>query len=397
MILEKYIEVNLAADLIPHFENLGYEIPRYKPKKGEPRVKRGTKILVKVSDLPNGSGVKITAICDKCGNSKQMMYKDYLRSVHDGQYCCNHCNQDNVRKTFNEKYGCHPMQIQETRDKIIQTTFEKYGVYYATQDSVFKEKAKQTMLQKYNVPHAMQCEEFKQKQRETVKEKYGVDSVTELDSVKEKIRDTSLKKYGTEHPGKSEEVKNKRKKTMMERYGYEHPGQVPKLIEKRLRTLYENGGQKTSSQQKYVSDLLGGVLNYPFLSYSLDIYMLEDKIDIEIDFGGHDLNVKTGQISKEEFENRELVREKKIRSSGIKLIRFISPHDKLPSDEKIHEIYNFAKQYFENTNHTWIYFYIEENKYRNAEHRNESGAFYDFGKLRNAKKIGAKTNKKEVV
>lgn len=386
MILEEYIEVNLAADLIPHFENLGYEIPRYKPKKGKPRVKRGTKIIVKVSDLPEGSGVKITAVCDKCGNSKRLMYKDYLKYVHDGQYCCNHCNQENIQKTWNEKYGGHPMRTQETKDKIMQTTIERYGVNHVSRSPMIREKTKQTVLQRYNVPHVMQCEEVKQKQKETTRERYGVDSAAELDSVKEKTKNTNLKKYGVEYPIQLEKVQNKRKKTMLEKYGYEYSGQVPELIEKRLQTLYKNGKQKTSAQQKYVSDILGGVLNYPLSIYSLDIYMLEDKIDIEIDFGGHDLKVKTGKITKEEFEKREMIREKKIRSNDIRLIRLISPHDKLPSDEKIHEIYDFAKQYFNETNHTWINFYLEENKYRNAEHKEIEGSYFDFGKLRKIKK-----------
>ena len=53
------------------------------------------------------------------------------------------------------------------------------------------------------------------------------------------------------------------------------------------------------------------------------------------------------------------------------------------------EMYEFAKKYF-TTGHTWINFYVEENKYRNAEHRDVIGAFYDFGSLWNGKILAKK-------
>ena len=54
MILDEYVKVILNSSNIKHFENLGYEIPRYKDKKGRMRVKLGTEIIVKVSDLTSG-------------------------------------------------------------------------------------------------------------------------------------------------------------------------------------------------------------------------------------------------------------------------------------------------------------------------------------------------------
>lgn len=54
------------------------------------------------------------------------------------------------------------------------------------------------------------------------------------------------------------------------------------------------------------------------------------------------------------------------------------------SDEKFIEIYNFAKNYF-NTGHTWISFYIEENRYCNVTNKNQGGEYYDFGNLWNGK------------
>ncbi len=98
------------------------------------------------------------------------------------------------------------------------------------------------------------------------------------------------------------------------------------------------------------------------------------------------MKVKTGKISQEDFNLQEIIREKIIRSNGIKMMRLISPHDKMPSDDKLIEIFDFAKSYFK-TGHTWINFYIEENKYRNAEHCDENGVFFNFGELWNGKKL----------
>jgi hypothetical protein len=73
-IKEEFVEIVLNPRNIKHYENLGYYIPRETNKYGNLTVKKGTKILVKVSDLPKGSGVKITAICEKCGKERILCF-----------------------------------------------------------------------------------------------------------------------------------------------------------------------------------------------------------------------------------------------------------------------------------------------------------------------------------
>lgn len=240
---------------------------------------------------------------------------------------------------------------------------EKYGTEYALQNPEIKkereEKAVETTMRRYGVPYSLMN-----------------------NTIREKAKKTSNLHYGTDYPMQSEKFINQQKKMYMEKYGVDWHTKIPEEIEKKQKTLFENSTQKTSSQQLYIHNLFGGELNYPFKKFSLDIFIPEDNIDIEVDFGGHDLAVKTGKITQEEFNKREMIRENMIRSAGIKLVRFISPHDKLPSDEKLHELYEFAKEYLK-TGHTWINFYFEENKYRNSEHSDESGAFFDFGNLCN--------------
>lgn len=58
-ILESEVLVGLMGTNALHFENLDYEIPRSKDAYGKLRIPRGTKILVKVADLPSGSGVNL--------------------------------------------------------------------------------------------------------------------------------------------------------------------------------------------------------------------------------------------------------------------------------------------------------------------------------------------------
>ena len=47
MILDEYVKVILNSSNIKHFENLGYEMPRYRDKKGRMSIKNGTEIMVK--------------------------------------------------------------------------------------------------------------------------------------------------------------------------------------------------------------------------------------------------------------------------------------------------------------------------------------------------------------
>lgn len=92
-LITKEVEVTLCGTNIKYYEDLGYEIPRYKDKIGRRTVKRGTIISVRVEDLSNGSGERINAKCDECGElSKPMQYFAYTNYIHeDGKYYCKKC------------------------------------------------------------------------------------------------------------------------------------------------------------------------------------------------------------------------------------------------------------------------------------------------------------------
>jgi len=105
MLITKEVEVGLMTN-IKYYENLGYKIPRYKNKQGQIVVKRGTKILVNVNDLPNGTRVKVDVKCDNCGEEKQLAWVDYQKSIkEDGKYYCQKCamklyGRETCRKTL---------------------------------------------------------------------------------------------------------------------------------------------------------------------------------------------------------------------------------------------------------------------------------------------------------
>ena len=89
--------------------------------------------------------------------------------------------------------------------------------------------------------------------------------------------------------------------------GYYYASQSPEVKEKINKTLCQYSNQKTSRQQLYLHSLYGGELNYPIKYYSADICFPEEKFEIEVDCGGHDLNVKTGRMTQEEFDKREII------------------------------------------------------------------------------------------
>lgn len=85
MILSEIVLVGINGLNIHHYENLGYEIQREKDSRGRVRVKRGTKILVKVKDLMKSSQVKVSCQCEDCGFIRMVQY-DTLNNRKNSSY-----------------------------------------------------------------------------------------------------------------------------------------------------------------------------------------------------------------------------------------------------------------------------------------------------------------------
>lgn len=134
-----------------------------------------------------------------------------------------------------------------------------------------------------------------------------------------------------------------------------------KAIVSRSKTFYENGTQKTSKQQRRIHEVIGGEINFPMGFYSLDVAFPEEKIYLEYDGGGHDLSVKIGQMSQEDFNRRSLIRSVFLSNNGWKEIRIISDKNLVPSEKKLKDMLNDAKHIL-NNGRTWVRFNIDNNR-----------------------------------
>ena len=114
-----------------------------------------------------------TPICKNC--DKKLKFKKSLREGY-GSYCSIKCtnqhedHKNNVKETFNRKYGGSPIRDKNIKKKIEQTNLERYGVTNIFKDSEYIQSK--------------------------TKEKLGVLNPNQLDSVVEKRKNTNLNKYG---------------------------------------------------------------------------------------------------------------------------------------------------------------------------------------------------------
>jgi hypothetical protein len=153
MILDKEVEVKLAHKNIKYYEELGYEIPRYKDTKYNMVVKRGTTINVKINDLMPKSKVKVLCKCDNpdCKSKPRLVkYQNLKRS--DGKYYCYDCAVQMDDR--NDKLR----QINIGRKASIDTKRKMSNVRIGTKRS---EETKRKMKEIYNT------DEYKAKRKKT--------------------------------------------------------------------------------------------------------------------------------------------------------------------------------------------------------------------------------------
>lgn len=170
MILSNYAEVIAGGRNIPYFESKGYKFERYWSKKHNKwLIKNGTKIFVKIEDLPKGSHSRIDVKCDYCGSIKNITYKDYLKN-HDDELgdCCIKCRPVKHKNTMLERYGVeNAMQMPDTFEKTKATNRKKYGCDWQMQSKEVQQKSILTNRKKYGVDHSSQCLEVCEKMMKT--------------------------------------------------------------------------------------------------------------------------------------------------------------------------------------------------------------------------------------
>jgi hypothetical protein len=358
LIISEFINVPINNRNLKYYESLGYSIPKVPAKWGKNKfaTPNGTKILVEIKDLPKGSNIMVDYQCDYCGLKDQKEYCQLLisRKIVNTDCCLN----------------CVPLKTKEAN-------LIKYGVEHTSELESNKQKRKETNLKVYGSEYAVQNKKVKEKMKNTFLEKYGEITPAKNQKVKDKMTKTNLERYGAISPTLNEEVRMKQIETLKSNYGVEFPQQSDDIKKLSMKALYENQTAPCSRQQKYIHDLLGGELNFPHNNSFLDIAFVDEMVYLEIDLGGHELPMKLGNLTEEDYRNNERKRWYALYRKGWKEIRIISSKDKVPSDEKLLEMMKYANEYL-NTGRHYIKFYLDEGKVKTSQFEKD----YDFGKLR---------------
>ena len=360
----------------------------------------GDEIKVSIEDLPLGSHAIIQCSCDYCGTIINKPYYEY-NEIMKGllpKIACKNCKSQKEREICILKYGVDNIsKIIEVKEKKKELALEKYGVENVFQSEEVKDKIRQGNLEKYGYEYTGEVPAFIEKRKSTCIERYGFETPSKNKEVSKKARITCLEKYGVEYTLQSPIVQAKGIVTNLTKYGVSHPSQSNIIKEKIAKSLYVNSTQKASKQQKYICDLFKGILNYPCGPYSLDIVI--DNFDIEYDGSGHRLSVDLGNINDINFLQKNIARDRVVKSVGFRIIRIISRKDYLPSDTILIQMLQYARDFFAlNPERSWISFDIDNNCIYSAYHKESSSRLpYDFGPLRKIKKsdVTSITDQKE--
>lgn len=401
IVIPQTISKKWARNNRKHYTSKGYIFTNY-----------GDEFEVSVTDLTDGAGDQVNIICDYCGEPDKQRYSTCFNAMQGivKKIPCDNCrskkreetniaiygvsapvqhhevfekmkqtnierygaefpylNEQILQKTkdgFQERFGVDfPLQHPEIREKIAHNNIEKYGVENPLILEKFKEKSKEAFREKHGVDTPFQVEEYRQKALNTMVERHGVLYSGQSEILMEKVRQTNRNKYGTDYWMQTAEFKEMSRQTSNERYGVDNPMQHPDVRQKVTESMLKNGTIPTSSQQYYIHKLIGGELNHPVGGYPLDIAFIDDKIYVEYNGGGHDLRVKIGAATEEEFKAHTAKRYKTLKAKGWKVIEINSEKDQLPSDEILVNLINQAKVYLQQ-GHNWIDLNIDESKLR---------------------------------
>lgn len=343
LILPQNVFVKIGGKNKKHFINKGYNLEN---------IKLGDLLEVNVLDLLPTSPTIVKCRCDYC----EILYENkFLYISNKDKLCCSlKCSHDKIKENFINKYGVsHQMNLNETKEKIKQTCIEKYGVDHPVKSADVREKMEQSCLKNLGVKYPSQSIEVKEKIKQTWIEKYGTDHISKSEIIKNKKIETTMKNYGVDNPWKAAEVKEKIRQTWLENYGVDNPMKNEEIKKKSLSLGLPNGKFPSSKQQRYLCKILTGSLGNLniFLNNCIcDIRLKDEKIIIEYDGGGHWMQVDRGWLTLEEFNHKEIIREKRILKCGYKIIRIISRSDLLPDEDEILEIINNLINKIENFN-----------------------------------------------
>jgi len=264
-------------------------------------INSGDVIDLDVNKLTKGSHVKITAICDICGNEKETLYKSYLKMTKkDGLYYCVKCRKIKTKNSNLEKYGVeNVMQLDETKEKMYKTNKERYGHICSAQSDEIKEKSKKTCLEKYGVDNFLKTKEMRDKVKKTNLERYGVENVMQVKKIYEKQEHTMLKKYGVKNISELYKIKEETNFMIYKR-------NANRLTKRKLKQLYNLWDGFDYYDGEYIAEnlLLESNSNiFPTVDHKISIYY------------GFKNNIPENEIS---YVNNLCITKRKINSSKNK-------------------------------------------------------------------------------
>ena len=257
MILTREVEANVSGQYKQYYIDKGYVIPERLDRHGKMSTPKGTRIIVKVEDLPINSHEKVQVSCDNCGEILTMTYQSYNDRIRKfGEVFCKKCSKIHHQKTVKEKYGVDNIsQLQSVKDKKRKKSIEKYGTDTPLQHPDIKKQIKKTNVEKYRVPYPTQNEQVKEKTRNTIIEKYGsVENFTSF--IIEKGKETNLTKYGNEYYFCTDDYREKTKNTCLKKYGVNQIGKISGLVEKREKTMMDRYGYDNPLKCPEINELL---------------------------------------------------------------------------------------------------------------------------------------------
>lgn len=275
-------------------------------------------VEILVKDLSQNSHAKILVRCDICNKEIIKEYRALLKERNNHPLdCCAECSSKKAKISNMQKYGVtNVMYVEEYRDNLKNTMLEKYGVENISSLPENKEKVKATIREKYAVDSYTQTQECKDKKKITNLKKYGVDNYFKSDIFKNNLKDFNLEEYGVAHFSQTEVFKNKTKNTWENKTKEE----ICKIKQKANATMSLNGTCKTSTQQRYIYDLLKETfdvaLNYPEGNFSFDIMLKSKDVKIDIEYDGWYWHKDRGQ--------QDFIRDCINKRKGYKILRIKS-------------------------------------------------------------------------
>ena len=108
--LSSYVSLNTSGAFILLFNTILFlnsnvsflsstsiSLQYFNKKNNRYTVKRGTKIWVKVEDLPSSTKHRVVYLCDFCNKEFEVNWDSYQKNNHDGKNFCNAC----AKKIYN--------------------------------------------------------------------------------------------------------------------------------------------------------------------------------------------------------------------------------------------------------------------------------------------------------